>query len=120
MRSADELATLRPDATVLEAVQAMTARRAGAAVVVADDGTLAGIFTHGDFARHFPDNPGIGSRAVSDFMTRRPITISGDKLAAEVLQILEHNRIDDLVVLDQDNHPIGIVDSQDLTRMKIL
>ena len=120
MRKADELVTLPPESTVLEAVQAMTARRAGAAVVVAKDGTLAGIFTHGDFARHFPENPGIGSRLVGDFMTRRPVTIAGDKLAAEVLQILERHRIDDLVVVDDANRPIGVVDSQDLTRMKIL
>ena len=43
-----------------------------------------------------------------------------DKLAAEVLQILEQHRIDDLVVVNARNEPIGIVDSQDLTRLKIL
>ena len=37
-----------------------------------------------------------------------------------VLQILEHHRIDDLVVLDSNKHPIGVVDSQDLTRLKVL
>jgi arabinose-5-phosphate isomerase len=37
-----------------------------------------------------------------------------------VLQTLEHHRIDDLVVIDDSNRPIGIVDSQDLTRLKIL
>jgi len=120
MRSAEDLVVLHPEATVLEAVQAMTARRAGAAVIVDPDGTLAGIFTHGDFARHFPDHPGIGTRMVGEFMTRKPVTIPGDKLAAEVLQILERHRIDDLVVVDPTNRPIGLVDSQDLTRVKIL
>lgn len=120
MRPVGELAILRPDATVTEAILAMTARRTGAAVLVDGSGRLAGIFTHGDFARHFPDTPGIGSRPVGDFMTLRPVTITGDKLAAEVLQILERHRIDDLVVLDGEGKPIGIVDSQDLTRQKIL
>lgn len=120
MRTADELAILPESATVLEAVQGMTARRAGAAVMVCEDGTLAGIFTHGDFARHFPQHADIGSRPVSEFMTRQPVTIPGEKLAAEVLQTLEHHRIDDLVVVDESNRPIGVVDSQDLTRLKIL
>ncbi|MDX2082278.1 MAG: KpsF/GutQ family sugar-phosphate isomerase [Terrimicrobiaceae bacterium] len=120
MRTADELAILPESATVLEAVQGMTARRAGAAVMVHADGTLAGVFTHGDFARHFPQHADIGTRPVSEFMTRQPITIPGDKLAAEVLQTLEHHRIDDLVVVDESNRPIGVVDSQDLTRLKIL
>lgn len=120
MRPASDLVILPPTAAVIEAVQGMTARRAGAAVIVDAGGSLAGIFTHGDFARHFPGNPDIGPRAVGDFMTTHPVTISGDKLAAEVLQILEHHRIDDLVVVNESNQPIGLVDSQDLTRLKIL
>lgn len=120
MRSVDELAILTPAATVMEAVQGMTGKRAGAAVIVEEDGRLLGIFTHGDFARHYPNHAAIGTMAVGEFMTRNPVTISGDKLAAEVLQTLEHHRIDDLVVVDAENRPIGIVDSQDLTRLKIL
>jgi arabinose-5-phosphate isomerase len=53
-------------------------------------------------------------------MTLQPITIRGDKLAVEVLHILEHHRIDDLVVLDEDDRPIGVVDSQDLARFKLV
>ncbi len=120
MRKIDELALISPAAPVVEAIQAMTKHRTGAAVVVNEDETMAGIFTHGDFARHFPGNPGIGSLPVGDFMTRNPITITGDRLAAEVLQVLEHHRIDDLVVLDEKRRPVGIVDSQDLSRLKVL
>jgi arabinose-5-phosphate isomerase len=120
MRPVGELAIMRPEATVTEAIVSMTARRTGAAVLIDGEGRLAGIFTHGDFARHFPETPNIGARPVRDFMTVKPVTITEDKLAAEVLQVLEHHRIDDLVVLDDDGKPIGIVDSQDLTRQKIL
>ena len=120
MRPVGEMAMISPDMPIVEAIQAMTSKRAGAAVVTHQDGTLAGIFTHGDFARHFPDNPGIGNAPVGDFMSLRPVTVDGDKLAAEALQILERHRIDDLVVVDAGRHPIGIVDSQDLTRLKIL
>lgn len=120
MRPATELVILSAQDTVLDAVQGMTARRTGAAVIVSEDGKLSGIFTHGDFARHFPKNPDIGPRMVGEFMTKNPIAIPGEKLAAEVLQILEQHRIDDLVVVNEANEPIGIVDSQDLTRLKIL
>jgi arabinose-5-phosphate isomerase len=37
-----------------------------------------------------------------------------------VLQLLEHSRIDDLVVVDGDLRPIGLIDTQDLTRLKLL
>ena len=120
MRPVSELAILSATDTVLDAVRAMTTHRAGAAVIVTADGKLEGIFTHGDFSRHFPETPDIGPRNVGDFMTRNPIAIPGDKLAAEVLQILEQHRIDDLVVINAANEPLGLVDSQDLTRLKIL
>jgi len=120
MRGADRLAIAKADDIVVDIIRLMTSHRAGAAVIIDEDGRLAGIFTHGDFARHFPSQPDLGNQPVGDFMTRNPITISGDKLAVEVLNILEKHRIDDLVVLDDDRKPIGLVDSQDLSRLKIL
>ncbi len=120
MRPKEQLAEVAPETPVVEVIKLMTRHRAGAAVVVSAEGKLDGIFTHGDFARHFPGTPDIGTRPVRDFMTARPITISGHKLAAEVLQILQKHHIDDLVVLDPDGKPIGMVDSQDLSRLKIL
>ncbi|HEY5743638.1 MAG TPA: KpsF/GutQ family sugar-phosphate isomerase [Terrimicrobiaceae bacterium] len=120
MRGEDQLAKVLPNTPIVEVIKQMTARRAGAAVVVNVSGALEGIFTHGDFARHFPQTPDIGTRPVGDFMTRKPITISGDKLAAEVLHVLQMHRIDDIVVVDAGEHPIGVVDSQDLSRLKIL
>ena len=120
MRGEDQLAKVLPDTPIVEVIRRMTSRRAGAAVVVNAGGTLEGIFTHGDFARHFPQTPDIGRCPVGDFMTRKPITISGDRLAAEVLHVLQIHRIDDIVVVDADERPIGVVDSQDLSRLKIL
>jgi arabinose-5-phosphate isomerase len=98
----------------------MTAVRAGAAVIADTDGKLLGIFTHGDFARHFQNDPKVGERLVADLMTLKPVSVHKDKLAVEVLNLLESHRIDDLVVVDDNNAPVGIVDSQDLTRLKLL
>jgi arabinose-5-phosphate isomerase len=120
MRGAEQMALVTPQATVREALFAMARARAGAAVVTEPDGTLAGIFTHGDFGRHFQTHTDLLERAVAEFMTRRPITVRGDKLAAEVLHILQKSRIDDLVVLDEAGRPIGVVDSQDLARFRLV
>lgn len=120
MRGAEQMAVVRPATIVREVLQEMSRRRAGAAVAVDEEGKLAGIFTHGDFARHFQKDPALGDTPVSQFLTRNPVTIRGDRLAAEVLHILETHRIDDLVVLDESNSPIGVVDSQDLARFKLI
>ena len=100
MRPRTALALVRPDANIRAVLKTMTAVRAGAAVVAGEDGQLLGIFTHGDFVRHFQTDPRIGDRLVADLMTLNPVIVHQDKLAVEVLNLLERHRIDDLVVVD--------------------
>src|SRR3989475_859923 len=120
MRARDSMAVVSPDAAIRDVLKAMTSVRAGAAVVADGDGRLVGIFTHGDFARHFQSDSKVGERLVADLMTLNPVAVHQDKLAVEVLRLLERHRIDDLVVVDDNKVPVGIVDSQDLTRLKLL
>src|SRR6516165_4308619 len=120
MRPRQAMALVRPDVPVREVLSTMTAVRAGAAVVAGEDRQLLGIFTHGDFVRHFQADPKVGERLVADLMTLNPVTVHKDKLAVEVLKLLETHRIDDLVVVDDNKVPVGVVDSQDLTRLKLL
>jgi arabinose-5-phosphate isomerase len=120
MRGPERMALVTAETTVREALHAMVAPRAGAAVIVSAAGELAGVFTHGDFVRHFQADPALMEKHVGDVMTRNPICIRGDHLAAEVLRVLQQHAIDDLVVVDAENKPIGIVDSQDLARFRLL
>jgi arabinose-5-phosphate isomerase len=120
MRSGDALALVSATTTVQDALQAMTRARAGAAIIVDGQGLLEGVFTHGDFVRAFQQDHAIALQPVERYMSRNPIRISSDKLAAEVLATLEHVRIDDLVVVDPTGRAVGLVDTQDFTRLKIL
>lgn len=52
-------------------------------------------------------------------MTRNPITINGNKLAAEAVRTFEQNRIDDIVVTGDEDLVIGLIDVQDLSRARI-
>ena len=118
MRKATQLAVAGPDATVLEVLKTMTQCRTGAAAIVDADGKLCGVFTHGDLARHYQAHADLGALPVGQFMTASPVTVRGDKLAAEALHVLKTHRIDDLIVVDEDNRPVGIIDSQDLSRLQ--
>lgn len=120
MRQGDQLAMITSETTVREALQAMTQARSGAAVVANPDGTLAGVFTHGDFVRAFQKDNAIADKAVSEFMTPRPVSIQAEKLAAEVLATLQNFRVDDIVVVDEAGKPVGMVDTQDLTRLRLI
>ena len=120
MRRDDRLPLVSADATVMDAVRAMTRCRSGCVIITASGGEMAGIFTQGDFTRAYETHPDIGSSPVSRFMVRNPITIQADRLAAEVLNILQRHPVDELVVLDHARIPVGIVDTQDLSRFRIL
>ena len=85
MRPRSALALVRPTANIRAVLEAMTAVRAGAAVVAGEDEQLLGIFTHGDFVRHFQTDPRVGERLVADLMTLNPVIVHQDKLAVEVL-----------------------------------
>ncbi len=120
MRAGDQLAAVPLDATVRDALVAMSAARAGACVVVGAEGKMAGIFTHGDFARCYQQDPMVGERPVADLMTRNPITVEAGSLAVEAVKTIGSHRIDDVVVVDTNGRAVGLVDTQDLARLKIV
>ena len=93
--------------------------KAGAVVATDDQGRLQGIFTHGDFVRAYQEDRDIADHLIQDHMTANPITIQGDKLAAEAVHVLEENRIDEIVGIESTQTVIGLVDVQDLSRAQI-
>lgn len=120
MRTDKDFCTVAPDTTLKHALEKMTDYRSGSVVVIGKESELLGILTQGDFVRSIQKNSDILDEEVANFMTKNPITIREDRLAAEVIQVIGSNRIDDLVVTDEQGNAIGLVDSQDLSRMKLI
>src|SRR5204863_1527777 len=69
MRPREAMAIVSTYAPIRDVLKAMTGVRAGAAVVTGEHNQLLGIFTHGDFVRHFQSDSRIGERLVADLMT---------------------------------------------------
>ena len=132
MRTGDRLATIAPTVTVMAALLAMTKAQSGSAVVVDESGGLLGIFTDGDFRRVMTggDQPArqlthsstlsLLQSPVSSVMTHKPEFVYDDVYAAELLKVFERRRIDDLPVCDRNGRVVGLVDIQDLPRMKVM
>ncbi|MEM6884820.1 MAG: KpsF/GutQ family sugar-phosphate isomerase [Verrucomicrobiota bacterium] len=120
MRPIANVATLKATQSVQDAIQAMAKKRCGAAIIVSASGTLAGIYTHGDFSRSYLENQKIGSSPLSKVLTENPITVKETTLAVEVLNLLEQYQIDDVVVLNGKKRPVGLIDVQDLARLKLI
>ena len=125
MRKGDGFAKVSPSATVLSSLMAMTAAKAGSAIVADEEGKLAGIFTDGDFRRVVAERSGTAvadtlAAPIADFMTRNPMFIRDTAYAAEIVKVFEKRRIDDLPVVDGAGHVVGLVDIQDLPKMKVI
>ena len=127
MRTGEHLAKVTPGDPVMDALMAMTKAQGGSAVVVDAEGKLAGIFTDGDFRRLVSERgTGNGERGmalsepISMHMTKSPLFVYSDAYAAELLKIFEKRHIDDLPVCDRAGRVAGLVDIQDLPKMKVM
>lgn len=120
MRRGDRNPVCPAGATVRDALLIMTRAKAGSVAVIGPNGRLAGVFTDGDLRRHMAHDPGLMERTVSSVMTRTPVTVREDALAAEALRIFNERAIDDLVVIDGRRQPVGMVDLQDLPKLKLV
>ncbi len=120
MRCGDRLAKIGCRDLVKDAVLAMTRAQAGAVAVVDAENKLLGIFTDGDLRRRLTDDLDILQRPIADVMTPDPLTVKEEQLAADVLAVFEHGKIDDLPVIDDEHKLVGAVDIQDLPKLKIM
>jgi arabinose-5-phosphate isomerase len=120
MRTGNRNAVADENLTVKEALFVMTRAKSGSLSVVNARGKLAGVFTDGDFRRHMAGDENLLSRPLKKVMTRNPICIRDDALATEALKVFNERNIDDLIVVNAKHKPVGLVDSQDLPKLKIM
>lgn len=120
MRSGIRNSIARQTMSVKEALLVMTQAKAGSVSVTDARGKLVGVFTDGDLRRHMATDEQILSKPLSAVMTRNPIRVQEDALAVEALKIFNERNIDDLIVVNAKNEPTGLVDSQDLPKLKMM
>lgn len=119
MRKGDRNAVAKEDLTIRDALLIMTQARSGSLSIVDKRGKLVGVFTDGDFRRHMTTGDNVLGVPLKSVMTRNPISIRDDALAINALKIFNERNIDDLIVVNDKREPIGLVDSQDLPKLKL-
>ncbi|MGN0867472.1 MAG: SIS domain-containing protein [Oligosphaeraceae bacterium] len=120
MRTGESCAVVQPRATVREALLAMTKARDGAVAIVDGENRLLGIFTDGDFRRAMTANDQVLQAPIETVMTRNPVSIHQGQMAVEILKLIEHRKIDDVVAVDDEGRFVGMVDIQDLPKFKVM
>jgi len=106
---------VRPDTPGMEVIVEISDKRLGAAVVIGDDGGIAGIVTDGDIRRLVEKGADIRSVLARDMMGHNPRTIEADELAVEGFRIMESHKITQLVVTRGGEYA-GVVHLHDILR----
>ena len=104
--------TMTPHQTLAEALELMEVHRISGIPVVERSGRLVGILTHRDV--RFAENP---RQPVSELMTSDNLaTVPIGTSQEEARRILHHRRIEKLLVVDNDDHCVGLITVKDIEK----
>jgi len=113
-----EIWSVAPDASVLSALTLMAKHNIGA-VLVLDNGKLAGIFSERDYARKvILQGKNSHDTRVSEIMTSNVITVNADQKIEECMQIMTDKHVRHLPVL-KDGSLFGMISIGDVVREMI-
>jgi len=115
-----DVPTLADSAPVPLALAAMTRGGMGMAVVLDAAGKICGIFTDGDLRRALERLGDLRATPVADVMTRHPRSIGARRLAVEAVEMMETNKINQLLVTDDSGALCGALNMHDLFRAKVV
>lgn len=120
MRARADVPTVAVDSTVTEALLQVTRGGMGMTVVLDAAGGVAGVFTDGDLRRAIDRLGDVRTVPVADVMSRQPRSISAAKLAAEAAEVMERNRVNQLLVTDEHGALAGALTMHDLMLAKVI
>ncbi len=119
MVSGDDVPIVHEEVPLSEAIYVMTKKRLGATCVINQKGVLAGIVTDGDLRRLLQRTTDVSNVNAAQAMTRNPKTIRKELLAAVALEEMEAHNITQLVVVNNEQHPIGMLHLHELVKAGI-
>ena len=120
MRKGADVPSVVDTASLREAVHEMSRGRMGMTAVVDAKGRIVGVFTDGDLRRVLDKVTDFAGARVAELMTPGPRTIRREALAVEAVQLMERHKINQLVVVDDDNKVVGALNMHDLFRAKVI
>ncbi|HEY7743373.1 MAG TPA: KpsF/GutQ family sugar-phosphate isomerase [Burkholderiales bacterium] len=120
MRTGEQAPRVAHIASAQEAMLEVSRGRMGMTTVLDAAGRVVGIFTDGDLRRSLEKGVDLRRTPIAEIMTRGPRTIGPGRLAAEAVEIMERFKINQLVVVDEDEKLLGALNMHDLFRAKVL
>ncbi|MCX6134094.1 MAG: KpsF/GutQ family sugar-phosphate isomerase [Ignavibacteriales bacterium] len=107
---------VREEVPLSDAIVEMTSKRLGATCVVDATGKLRGIITDGDLRRLLQRTKNVTNVTAAEAMSKNPKTIRKSLLAATALEEMESYTITQLIVVDDEQRPVGMLHLHDLVK----
>lgn len=120
MHTEEKLPLVLNTAKIKDALVEMSLKGLGMTSVVNKEGQLVGVFTDGDLRRILDQRVDIHQDNIDSVMSSQPLTAKSNLLAAQALKIMEDKKINGLIVIDQNNCPVGAMNMHDLLKSGVL
>lgn len=120
MAKEDDIPRVIAGTPLMEAVAVMSKQGLGLVSVVDMQNRLLGIITDGDLRRVIEKKLNLYAVLVDEIMTQNPKVIYSDKLAVDALKYIKQNQINNLPVIDEENHLCGTITWQMIIRAGIV
>ena len=120
MHTGEDIPMVNEDASLRDALLEITQKNLGMTAIVNKQQQVIGIYTDGDLRRTLDKNIDVHTAAVKNVMTINCKTIQQNILAAEALTVMQENKINAMLVVDNSNVVIGALNMHDLLRAGVV
>ena len=121
MLTKNKIPLINDKATLGQAIKLINSKKLGVAIVINKKKETVGIFTDGDIKRTLQKNENLKKLLIKSFMTKNPISVDKDVLAAKAIGIMNEKKITSLCVHSKSNKKktIGILHIHNLISANI-
>lgn len=114
MAKEEALPLVSENALMSDALLEMTRKTLGCVGITDNENHLIGLITDGDLRRHMC--PELAGKSVREIMHPQPLTIHANVLGAEAVNMMNTHQITNMFVVDEENHPVGLIHMHHLLR----
>ncbi len=120
MHKGDRVPVVYEQALIKEALVEMSLKGLGMTAVINNQQKLIGLFTDGDLRRVLDNRIDIHTDIIRSVMTKNPCVAKSDMLAAQALNIMEDKKINGLIIVDNNQNPVGAINMHNLLNSGVL
>lgn len=114
MFTGDKIPKVHVNTPLSDVILEITQKRFGGSCVIDDEGKLVGIITDGDLRRLWQKSTDHRQLLAGNIMNKQPKTINSESSAQDAMRLMERHNILQLVVINKEHQPVGMIHIHDL------